>query len=122
MFRFLRPNQDNNTSQGARKLSKVKKARKLKPENKNSPYAAVRIIPSQTSSCDEAISKSKITFLRSEAPLIPLPFCTNRYNCKCKYQHLNDRRSEPRREADIGLPDRFSGDNRRLRKRDRRIH
>ena len=36
--------------------------------------------------------------------MLPLQNCSLRGECKCVYKHYKDRRSEPRRDADIGLP------------------
>jgi len=36
--------------------------------------------------------------------MLPLSDCTNPAGCRCKYQHYDDRRTEARRESDVGLP------------------
>jgi len=103
---------------GLNKKSSPKKLTAKKLTTKN--YAAVEIIPSEKS-CSEAKSKAGLIFLSSEAPLIPMEFCTSRYECACKYVHYKDRRQDGRRATDFGLPDRFSGKDRRM-VGDRRIH
>lgn len=60
-------------------------------------------------------------FLSQEAPSLPLATCTNPNGCACRYQHHTDRRDDPRRDTDVGLPDRyFHGPNRRQRATGRR--
>jgi len=41
-------------------------------------------------------------FLSQDAPRLPLPNCPNSGKCRCVYKHFEDRRSNPRRSADIG--------------------
>lgn len=36
--------------------------------------------------------------------MLPLSDCDNPAGCRCKYQHYDDRRTDARRESDIGLP------------------
>ena len=43
-------------------------------------------------------------FLSAEAPMLPLPDCNTPRSCRCRYQHFEDRREGPRRDADVGLP------------------
>jgi hypothetical protein len=57
-------------------------------------------------------------FLSEDAPLLPLPDCDMTRDCRCVYQHFTDRRTETRRETDIGLPNRHvESDRRRLKRR-----
>jgi len=56
-------------------------------------------------------------YLSDEAPLIPLPDCETPRDCRCVYEHFADRRTDTRRESDIGLPSRYHADDRRAFKR-----
>ncbi len=56
-------------------------------------------------------------FLSEDAPLLPLPDCDMPRECRCVYQHFTDRRTERRRESDIGLPSRYVALDRRALKR-----
>lgn len=59
----------------------------------------------------EALAGERI--LSADAPRLPLAECSNPNGCSCTYRHYTDRRSDPRREWDIGLPERFRDDDRR---------
>ena len=122
MFRFFRSHPDR--QEHSKKASAEKKQNRVNqkiPDLAIFPYAAVKITPADRGCCLESIDRSNIVYLRANAPLLPLDLCTNRYGCKCAYQHLEDRRHlEPRRESDCGLPDYYSGVNRRANLRDRR--
>ena len=43
-------------------------------------------------------------YLADEAPLLPLAGCDRPQDCRCTYQHYEDRRTEARRDSDLGLP------------------
>ena len=58
-------------------------------------------------------------FLSQDAPMLPLPECDSA-SCRCTYQHYDDRRSGPRRDADVGLPGRSPPDGERRHGRGRR--
>ena len=80
-----------------------KPARKKIPESikktnsSSSPFAAVSIEASG-SPCPAVCEVEGLKFLKMEAPLTPLPECSNP-KCKCKYVHHDDRRSmEDRRD------------------------
>lgn len=45
-------------------------------------------------------------FLSDEAPRVPLDACDRASGCTCVYRHYSDRRTEVRRDADMGLPHR----------------
>ena len=54
-------------------------------------------------------------FLTAEAPSLPLADCSTPNQCQCKYHHHTDRREDPRRDTEIGLPERsFGGFNLRF--------
>jgi hypothetical protein len=54
-------------------------------------------------------------FLSKDAPHLPLPDCPNAGKCLCHYRHYEDRRTNPRRSADMGggLPSESPKTNRR---------
>ena len=60
-------------------------------------------------------------FLSKEAPRLPLEHCAMGAECRCSYQHHEDRRSLSRRTPDLWSPGRSSyrGEERRT-ERDRR--
>ncbi len=65
---------------------------------KNS-WRAVCVVPG-ASACEAAQQMSKKRFLTRDAPRLPLKDCDHQDTCRCKYQHLPDRRGEPRRSSD----------------------
>jgi hypothetical protein len=52
-------------------------------------------------SCAAAALCRNNRFLSTEAPRLPLPDCDNRAHCRCAYRHFEDRRTAPRRTADM---------------------
>lgn len=85
-----------------------------------SPYSAVKIICKTNIACNAAQSIANTHFLSREAPFLPLENCTQSNQCRCKYQHMADRRVEARRNADFGLPGKSVEVDQRNR-RDRRV-
>ena len=67
--------------------------------------------------CRAAAAIAGQRFLSEEAPVLPLPDCDTPRECRCVYQHFTDRRTDKRREADIGLPNRYVATDRRGVKR-----
>jgi hypothetical protein len=57
--------------------------------------------------CQAARNLANERFLSDEAPHLPLDGCTTGASCRCVYRHYADRRTEVRREADLGLPPRM---------------
>lgn len=53
-------------------------------------------------------------FLSQEAPRLPLANCTKSSDCRCSYQHHEDRRAEPRRRQEVGgfWPEQYRGNER----------
>jgi hypothetical protein len=51
--------------------------------------------------CEAARGLLGRRFLAAEAPRVPLPGCTAREACTCKYRHYEDRRGPPRRKEDM---------------------
>ncbi len=56
--------------------------------------------------CEAARRLSEQRFLSEDAPILPLEACTGIDTCRCVYRHFSDRRTEVRRDADMGLPQR----------------
>lgn len=76
--------------------SPIRTARKL--------FHGVSIRPDKVSACEAARNLENLRFLADEAPMLPLSDCSNPSGCRCRYQHYDDRRTDARRESDIGLP------------------
>lgn len=54
--------------------------------------------------CEGARELAGKRFLSEEAPRLPLQGCSRGSHCQCVYRHFTDRRTEKRRESDVGLP------------------
>jgi hypothetical protein len=63
-------------------------------------WHAVSIKPGP-GACEAAIAGKSSRWLSREAPMLPLPGCTQPERCRCTYQHHEDRRSGPRRAEDL---------------------
>lgn len=81
---------------------------------KKSSYAAVKIEVAKDSACQQARDMAGQVFLCNQAPLTPLPQCPRKSSCKCRYIHLKDRRIALRRDSDIGFPQVYRRDERRV--------
>jgi hypothetical protein len=92
----------------------------LKNNDNKAPYRAVSIVPGIIDCCDAAREKSTERYLCNEAPLLPLPECTNQGTCKCKYKHWDDRRQEDRRAFDNGIASQYFSGTERRKNDDRR--
>ncbi len=51
--------------------------------------------------CPAAVSGRNRRWLSRQAPLLPLPGCTQPDACRCTYQHHDDRRSGSRRVEEL---------------------
>jgi len=92
-----------------------------KPNPKQSPYRAVSIYPSAVGSCEACRAIEGQRFLTSEAPLLPLPDCSDPNGCRCKYKHWEDRRQEDDRRAPFrGIGEQFHAQSDKRAGRDRR--
>jgi hypothetical protein len=67
-------------------------------------FHGVSIHPDSSSGCEAASALENVRFLADEAPMLPLSDCSNPAGCRCRYQHYDDRRTDARRESDVGLP------------------
>jgi hypothetical protein len=65
-------------------------------------WHAVRIV-AKANSCDAARALLKMRYLSKDAPALPLESCVQGFRCPCIYKHHEDRRDQPRRDAETGL-------------------
>lgn len=81
---------------------------------RRSPWHAVSIV-SSVSACAEAVGLLGTRFLSKEAPRLPLKNCSMSGQCRCAYQHHDDRRGLSRRTKDHWNPGRtaYGGEERR---------
>jgi hypothetical protein len=63
------------------------------------PWHAVSIVPGPQA-CHKARSLTRVRFLSSQAPRLPIAECEIR-RCSCRYRHHHDRRRQARRAADL---------------------
>lgn len=83
-------------------------------KKRTSRWHAVTVVLHDTS-CAAATLCRNVRFLAHEAPHLPLPDCPNGGKCRCVYRHFEDRRTNPRRTADMSgaLPSETPKTNRR---------
>ena len=80
------------------------------------PFQAVSVI-SDTLQCNAAVAIKGRRLLAREAPRLPLADCTMDATCACKYEKYDDRRTSPRRVAEISVESpQFQGQDRRQSK------
>lgn len=84
-------------------------------------FHGVEVVPGRGRGCERAREIAGRRFLSEEAPLLPLEGCTTPDRCTCVYRHYEDRRTDKRRDTDLGLPERPVAGDRRLGNRGRRI-
>ena len=64
-------------------------------------------------SCEAVRELAGKRFLSEDAPRLPLDECQCVPDCRCVYRHFSDRRTDVRRDVDMGLPHRqVPGDKR----------
>ncbi len=71
-----------------------------KPKSGDRRWHAVSVKPSARA-CNAAVSGKNRRWLSKEAPMLPLPGCTQPDRCTCTYQHHDDRRTGGRRAEDM---------------------
>ncbi|MEE4360528.1 MAG: hypothetical protein V2I63_03280 [Pseudomonadales bacterium] len=76
-------------------------------------FHGVEIVARGNFGCPQARQLEGRRFLSEEAPLLPLEGCSSPDRCACSYRHFSDRRTDKRRDSDLGLPDRPIPDDRR---------
>jgi hypothetical protein len=67
--------------------------------NKRSAWHAVSIA-CKRNRCAASLKLAGARFLSKDAPKLPLADCSRVADCKCLYQHYDDRRGDPRRAAE----------------------
>lgn len=95
MFEFIFGKSRDKKTLGAKRSPRGTKS-------EGGPYQAVRI-HTRKDSCGKARSLAGQAFLCSQAPMIPLPECKKNVSCRCVYEHIPDRRTDARRDSDVGL-------------------
>jgi len=65
-------------------------------------FAGIEIVPSRLKCCKAVKELSGQRFLHGKAPLLPLPDCAQP-ECKCIYRRIEDRRTDLRRDVDMGI-------------------
>ena len=68
-------------------------------------FHGIEIVPGPQP-CEAVKELANRRMLSEEAPRLPLTSCSRADLCTCKYKHFVDRRTDSRRESDIGLPSR----------------
>jgi hypothetical protein len=66
-------------------------------------FHGVSVVPGDEA-CDSVCQIANVRFLADDAPMLPLAGCEHPHECRCRYQHFDDRRTDARRESDVGLP------------------
>ena len=85
-----------------------------------SDYRAVSIV-ARLGACQAAQELREERFLSHDAPMLPLNDCGDPANCRCRYQHWEDRRQDSRRMADDGIATMaYYGEEKREGRRGRR--
>ena len=83
-------------------------------------FHAVSIRSNGQSVCAAAGAATGRRYLSDEAPMLPLEGCDCQHLCRCVYEHFQDRRTDARRESDLGLPIQWHAPEKRNR-RGRRV-
>ena len=88
---------------------------------KQQKFRGIEVIPDSDACCDAAREMAGQRLLSKDAPRLPLAACTQQ-QCNCRYVHYTDRRTDYRRDGDIGIGTRemFYKDCRRSRAKGRR--
>jgi hypothetical protein len=71
------------------------------PENKPE-YRGVEIVPHSGGHCAAVDELAGYRILADDAPSLPLPDCDQAV-CHCRYEQFHDRRTDFRRDADVGI-------------------
>ena len=85
-------------------------------------FTGVEVVPRRGACCEAVRAIAGQRFLSEEAPRLPLADC-DRPQCDCRYQHFTDRRTDVRRDGDIGVgiaSELYNSDCRRSKGRGRR--
>lgn len=79
----------------------------------NNLFHGIAIEPGEDA-CEAVRRLAGRRFLSEDAPRLPLDECQCVQDCHCVYRHFSDRRTEVRRDADMGLPLRHVPGDKRL--------
>ena len=84
---------------------RVKTNSEQEPAAKSEPqqsYRGVEVIPHPSKHCAAVEQIAGYRILAAEAPQLPLPDC-DEAECQCRYAQYRDRRTDFRRDADVGI-------------------
>jgi hypothetical protein len=95
--RFLSPKRAA-SSAGSSAYQQTNQARARQEQR----FAGIEIVPARLKCCKAVQALSGQRFLVGKAPLLPLRDC-DQPECKCIYRRLEDRRTDARRDADMGI-------------------
>ena len=65
-------------------------------------HHGVQVMANSVECCEAVRAIAGKLFLANDVPLLPLRECTSS-DCQCTYKHYDDRRTDARRDWDIGL-------------------
>jgi hypothetical protein len=69
---------------------------------KNQSFRGVEVVPHPKARCAAVEQIVGYRILADEAPPLPLPDCDEPV-CRCRFAHYRDRRTDLRRDADVGI-------------------
>lgn len=87
---FSRTDEDNPVNQSAIRA---------KPDFE---YRGVEVIPDPGKCCTSVKALAGRRLLAHEAPQLPMPGC-DQPTCECRFEQYSDRRTDARRDADVGI-------------------
>lgn len=70
--------------------------------NQQQSYRGVEVIPHPSKHCAAVEQIAGYRILAEEAPQLPLPDC-DEADCQCRYAQYRDRRTDLRRDSDVGI-------------------
>jgi hypothetical protein len=76
-------------------------------------FHGVSIEPGEACECSAVQAHRNVRVLSEDALPLPLDDCSDPGQCRCTYQHYDDRRTRPRRDSDMGMPVRDAPVNQR---------
>ena len=86
-------------------------------------YRGVEVIPDPRKCCTSVKALAGRRLLAHEAPQLPMPGC-DQPSCECRFQQYTDRRTDARRDADLGIhkmADMYVTDDARVQQKGRRF-
>lgn len=82
--------------------TKKREVKRSEPSQRQIRHPGVEVIPDRDDCCDAVKAIVGQRFLCHDAPRLPLANC-DQQQCNCRYQHYTDRRTEARRDGDVGI-------------------